>query len=560
MSTMQYTPVSNRLKGRRSLTDYGTPDPSAVDGGVAQTPEQGTSSAPADSTSIPYQPSATGFPLSMVNSSEPGKMAEQDRQVQYLQGNDIDTKLQNRASSSERDEGYFRQEAMNAYGELQRTPGYTQDEAGNIIREGDYSANRWDPANEQKLQLTDDERTAMSGDPNKALEMYDPATTSRIANETSANMRGALSTGYDTQRDVAGQVAESQRGAIDPDALQMDAGVVGKMDKSAANVRAAIDPNQLGVSQSYLDKYPMSDAERQGYVDRATRQTGEQYRNLQRDLEIRAAQSGNASPLAVAAAKARLAQQSAVDQSDARANAELSAAAAQRETLQNSENTRLGANQTYAGLKSNSELSLGDQALNTEKTRLGAQQYLTGAQMQTEGNIAEQQLGIEDTNQARSIDVAAQAGAQAQAANQYNQNTGISSYQTADEQATARAAAIAGNRQGVSQYSQQQGYTQNMGVADALSRGNSTVADKRVAGQQELRGYLTGQQAQASNNVNTANSQRIENYGTMSGATNQSTQNKQNYELGKSSQGFTTALKKAAGGAIGSAVGGVFKP
>ena len=141
---------------------------------------------------------------------------------------------------------------------------------------------------------------------------------------------------------------------------------------------------------------------------------------------------------------------------------------------------------------------------------------------------------------------------------------GIDAYSQADETASNRAGQVATNRQNVPGNAQQQTYDRGMAINTATSNRTAGVADARRAGQAENRGYATGQQTQASNNVNTANAQRIDNYGTTAGAANNATRNKQNYELGKSAQGFTTALKKNLGESIGKGLGGgivsVFKP
>ena len=215
-----------------------------------------------------------------------------------------------------------------------------------------------------------------------------------------------------------------------------------------------------------------------------------------------------------------------------------------------------GAN-TYAGLRSNAELSLADlgvnSALNTEKTRLGAEQALTGYQADTEKNIAAQRLAAEQNKQQMGVSTELELAARKQAANQANQNTGIALQQQIDNAGTSRAGTVATNRQGATQFAQTQKANQGFGVADRTTANALTVANQKKQEEAEGRGFLTGQQTQASNNVNTANSQRIENYGTMMGAANTASRNNQSYQTAQSGQGWGSVLKGIVGGAAGAA-------
>jgi len=497
-----------------------------------------------------YQP-APQYSSADYNSSEPGRMSELDRNFAYNQGGAIDRSLTERAASQGNDEAYFRQKGMDLYGELEQTPGYTDAETQDILGKDGLDKLQYTPEMEQNLQLTEQEQNDIKGDPNKALDWYDPSFTQEIANNTSSRARGQFQEGASNTRGVGDAAAQNQRGVIDRQGLTFDPAtgekIQGAVDSTASNVRGAIDPNKLSVSQSYLDKYPMTDEQKEAMVGKSTRQIGTQYRGLQDDVELRAAQSGNASPAAVAAMKSRLANDEAINMADARANAEVGADAAQRATVQGAEDTRLGAEQNYAGMRSGAELSLGDQSINaglaTEKTRLGAAQALQGYLSDTERNVADQQIGIESQQQARGIETELAAGAQEQQANQANQKLGIDAYSQADETASNRAGQVATNRQNVTGNAQQQTYDRGMAINTATSNRTAGVADARRAGQAENRGYATGQQTQASNNVNTANAQRIDNYGTTAGAANNATRNKQNYELGKDANSWQTVAK-----------------
>lgn len=531
------TPVTSQ-----ELSDYGGPN---VLGDYNR-----TDAPPATST---YNPAA-------VSDKDPGGMSLQDRQMAYSEGGAIAGSLQNRANQSALDEGYFQQKAIDQYNPiLSGQGGYDPETAARIQNQDQLDALQYTPEQAQALQLTGDEQTAMLGDPEKARAYYDPATTDAIENDAGTYVRAERDTGNDNIQAMTGEVANDQRGAIDPTALTMDKGVAAGVNRTVGtagtNVRDAIDYNNLNADTTGMR---MTDAQRQAIVDKSQRQVGNQYRAAQQDLQMRAAASGNASPLAVAAARARLDQQSAVDSADARANAEVGADAAQRQTLMDAEALRMQGANNYAGLRSNAELSLADlgvnSALNTEKTRLGAQQSLTGYLTDAEKNIAAQRLAAENNKQQMGVSTELELAARKQAANQANQNTGIALQQQIDAAGTQRAGTVATNRQNATQFAQTQKANQGFGVADRTTANATTVANQKKAEEAEGRGFLTGQQSQASNNVNTANSQRIANYGTMMGAANTASRNNQNYQSNQDANSWGSVLKKGVGEVIKGAV------
>lgn len=500
-----------------------------------------------------------GFPMSEVNSSEPGKMSEQDRKIAYTMGSEIDSDIQDRGRGQAADEEYFKRKALEAYGDLAETPGYTEEEAADIARKKEWEALNWNPADEERLQLTDEEKQGVMGNPRAGFDYFDPGYTQEIADSTSANVRGAFNSGTDAINETLENGNNLQQGAIDEGALKFDPNTGQAIDTQIAEgskrMRDAADYSKLALDPNFKAKYEMSDAERSGIVGKAQRQVGTQYRALQDDVELNAAQSGNASPAAIAAMKSRLARNSAVDMADARANAEIGASAAQRATFKTAEDMRLGAEQNYAALAAQIESDLiakgVDATLAKEQARLQAQQYLTSVKAETARNIAQQNLDTKTGQQKLQIDMETGLGAQQQAANQANQNMGTQLAVNADQAASDRTKGIAGNRQDVSTYALNSQFQRGQAVNQGVSQGAQTVANARREGQQEVRGFMTGQQAQASDNVNTANDQRIKNFGTMTGAANTATGNKQQYELGKSGQGFTSAFKRSAGNALG---------
>lgn len=512
----------------------------------------------------PYQPGANQFNKDWVNSSEPGKMSEQDRQYAYGSGTDIDYNLQNRANSQASDENYFKQKAMGAYSDLAQTPGYTGQEASDIARKQQWEDLAWKPEDEAKLHLTDDEKNAITGNARAGFDYYDPAFTQEIANNTSANVRGAFNKGQDDLNETLENTNNLQLNAYDKGALKFDPNTGAAIDQTVTEggkrMRDAADYAKLALDPNFKGKYEMGDQERDALVGRAARQVGTQYRALQDDVELNAAQSGNASPAAVAAMKARLARQSSVDMADARANADLEARNAQRQTYQTAEQMRLGAEQNYAQLASQIESDLiakgVDAKLAKEQARIQAEQHIAGLNAETAKNVAQQNLDAKTGQQQLQMGMEKDLGAQEQAANLANQNTGTQLATEADKTASDRAKDIAGNRQDVSQYAQNSQFQRGSAINQGVSQGAQTVADARRTDQKEYRGFLTGEQGNASNNVNTANQQRVSNLGVTTNAANNATQNKQQYELGKSGQSFGTAFKKTLGSSLGNAIGG----
>ena len=562
MTSPYETDFYNRRRRSLDLADY----PASVSTDAAPPPPQqpgagSTSPAPYGGG---YQPVYTqnGYPMNMVSSSEPGKMAEQDRQMIYGQGSQIDSDLQNRIAQQNVEAAQAGTRATELYGGMADRPGYTDEEKAGIQQQEQLDAMKYNPETTQNMYFNDAEWSGSMGDPSKALGWYDPAFTQDIANTGAQNIQGAYSSGSGRVSDAVAAGAAGQRGAIDAQALQMDpnaaAKVQGAVDATGRTVRDAIDYGKLSADLTGLK---MSDAEREGYIGRAQRQVGNQYRALQDDIELRAAQSGNASPMAVAAAKERLARGSAVDMADARANAELQAQAAQRDTYKTAEQMRLQGEQNYAGLRSGSELQLGNQAigagLDSEAMRLRAQQGLTDYQTAAERDIANRGVATAENQQRLGMD-AAQTGANLQQqANMYNQDTGIRAYQTADEQAAARAMALAKNKQDVMQYGDQSQLQRTTGIADrgtaaALATGNARREDTNTAAQ----GFSQARDS-ANQNINTAQGQRVENYGTQSNAANTATRNKQVYELGKSGQGWNQVAKNIVGNIANAATGRV---
>lgn len=487
--------------------------------------------------------SANTANISQVQTQDVEQMPTLDRNWAVAQGAGIDASLEGRGNDQEYLEQYYRNSANSAYAPiLEGKGGYTDAEKGQIVRSDELKALDYNPQMTEDLQLTADEQAAMKGDPDKATQWFDPAWNDQIVTDQTARTREAVA---DTSTNL--------RDTIDPAALRMNDSVAGDVragiDATGANVREAIDRDRMTVSDDFVKGYRMSPEQQQALVDQAGRQVGGQTRAAIGDLEQAAAASGNASPLAVGAARSRLENASAANAADAMTNARIAADRERADREAGIEDRRLSAESGYAGLKSSAELDLGktgtDAALQTEAMRLAAEQELSKNRQGVEGAIGDARLQNE-----------ADIGDKTLAMAQWNQQEGNKVTTQADDRKAERAGTVATNRQGVTQAGQQEQWNRGTGISDRLSGQNTQVADARLETEKEARGFLSGQNAQASENVNTANDQRIQNYGTQAGAMGQATGTAAQYDLGRRGQSFGTAFKTSLGSTLGKTLGG----
>jgi hypothetical protein len=248
-----------------------------------------------------------------------------------------------------------------------------------------------------------------------------------------------------------------------------------------------------------------------------------QYQKMSDEVERRAAAQGNSSPAAIAAIKQQMARQGAIDAGDAMSSAELNVnnVAAQRQ--KDLEGMRLGANQdlstrqtgaatTRYGAASGAAKGLADmEAQGTE--------HAAGTQLSAAGKSAD--LGYDAANaggQAQ-IDAAKTSGTQRLGVDAANQQTGQGLATNADNTASSRA---------------------------------GTVAGQRIAGQDKVRGYLTGQQGAAQQGGQTASGQQIQSQGNTASAVNTATGTGAQAATAKDGKpGIGSQILGAAGGVAG---------
>lgn len=491
----------------------------------------------------PYQPD--------LETDDINRMWRDNRQSQFTQGQDIDKDIQGQEKSRQFEEGQYRGLMNNAYGDLSRTPGYTADESNGIQRTDQYGNLITPDSAYNDLSPSDEEFAGEMGDVNKFGSYL---TRDKIAQMEQADRESAS-----YQRDAYGRAAGGQKSAIDEQAGGYDKAIdrsklsIGDYGKRAANtlasgesaVRGTINKDDLSLSKDFAGKYNMSDADVQGEINKAATNVQNSYGAAKDDLTRSAMASGNADALAVAAGRSRLEHQSAADASDSMTNARIAAKAEQAARLGTSESMRLNAAGTYAGLASTNEQALAARRLaseaDTEKMREGTEQDISNRGMTAATNIGNAKVGAAQYGGALETGVESGIGGQAASTGRYVVDTGTKIATDEEKTQAARWNDYYKSRAGLGQYGIDTKFGQGVTVADKQAAGAKAVADARLAGQREYRGWSadqTGQQLQAGQ---TATGQRIQNYGVQSGAVNNSTSGLSSWEA--ANQG-NTALKK----------------
>jgi hypothetical protein len=496
-----------------------------------------------------------------LTTTDPYERFTQDRTSWYDRGNRIDSDLQGETVYRRGEEQRYGGMMDRAAQDLYETPGYTPQEQAGIMREGesynllneDYSSNF----------LTPGEMEEIRGDPYRSERYYNPGDLDRRNNETAGYVYDSLN---QTEGALTDNVAHTRAGvnaAIDPSKLGLSQEYRGNQDAvlntTAGEVYGAIDPSRLRMDAEYARQAGMSDDEVETTVQAAERNIGNRYRSAVGDLERSAAESGNASPLAIAAARARLERQSAVDAADAGTDAYLAARQAQRDAATGVEGTRLGAEQTYSGLRSGAAMDLGGMASGAvserERLRQGSEQDISSRQMEgalQTGGMAQDAITYAGNSRTSNLQ---QIGDRGQQTGQWSQGTGIDMAGRNEQAASDRGGYIATNRQGVNQGNQAARFDRGFAVNEAQSGRTQTVGDARRQGQQTYLGWASDQTGRNTEAGTTARGQRIDNFGTQAGAVNDATRGNATYDLGRRGQSFGTNFKTSLGSTLGKTLG-----
>lgn len=421
-----------------------------------------------------------------------------------------------------------------ALSDLKTTPGYTPQEASQI--NVDYGGNKTSQDDLGKQFLTSGEQAGIAGDPNAPVGVAGAGTAAEGAqlNAYGANVGNQLAA---YQSNLGGQVQNYQQGvggAVDSLGSGLDSAQdkFGKLDSAVSDPSLAFDPNST--------EKQLSDADVQQMKTAAGTRIGNQYKTAQDQLQRNAAAAGNTSPLAIAAANARLQTQEASDQGDAETNADIAAKQAQYDRASGIEGQRYGETSATQGMKAG--------AATTEEQAAQAAAGLAG----TQGISAAEAAGQAGIGASEAYNNTALSGIQnygqtatSTAADMSKQNTAAAT--TAEEQAAQRAAALAANRQSTQSNVSNTEYGQGMQTQQATSQGAQATGNARIQGNQSYLQGVAGQGAQAQTGGATAVSQQLGAYGTQTTGVNNSTAARANYEVGGTTNSATNQAAKIIG-------------
>jgi len=411
--------------------------------------------------------------------------------------------------------------------QLKETPGYNADEASKIGT--DYG----------QYRTSDEERQWQYGDPQFALKKAEEGNQAQgqVLNQYQENLGHQVQNYGDQTNAGLGELGQGLQYGLN----KLDSGLEGAQGKFGKLDAAVNDPG-LGFDPNGTMKQ-LSDADVEAIKAAAGRRVGNQYQSAQDDISRRAAADGNASPLAIAAAKARLVKSSAAAMGDSEADANIKALQAQYDRAAGIEGQRLGATQTQAGMRAT--------AATTEQAQAQRAAELAGTSALEAGSLyGTQALGARQRVGQTGID----------AANTYG-NTAIGTIgNMADrEWNAANNADVVGTDR--ARLNANQRYTQGMETAGANAQGAQRIGDQRITGQNNYRTGVANQQELAQQGGQKAVDQQLGAYGTKVGGLTTTSANRANYEntgpsgLGKTGTQLLNAVASVGGQAAAAKLG-----
>lgn len=469
---------------------------------------------------------------------------ENDRALAIQRGEELNNDLANYTNQQYGEAGDFSDLQGAAYqGIASGQGGYSGDEKNAILREDELDSLQQTPEEAQQNYLTSDEQNAILGDTERGIRQLgtDEAGIDAAGNTSDANVRGELYQYRDRTNDALNAQDTNVRNAVSG----QKAYTRGVVSGEAANARKYLDPNALNTSAEYNSAYNFGDRDSQDIQDKAARSIQAQSQADEDRLLSDANANGNTSPLAIQAARDRIRLTSGANSADALTDARIQAKLLQLQTAQNKENTRLEAAQNYANLGTNTELNLGQDALENEQSlgaaEIGAESYLGDQRTKTQQALGTTSIGVEKGIGDQKVDIATKGT-----------DRNLAAYQAADAANSTRAGQVATNRQATSEGNQNTQYTRGKSAYDAKSAANTNFANQRRADEQEYRKTLADRQAQAAQNTQVGNQQRIGNYGAETGATNAATGNAiVNYKVPSTTEKVLGGIASVVAGAKG---------
>jgi hypothetical protein len=459
---------------------------------------------------------------------------------------------------------YYRGKGDSAYGEIAAgRGGYSPQQQEDILGRSGLDEMQMTPEERQARFLTEGEQSGIAGDPNKALGWFDPEGLDTINTEGNKRLYEnigesgrALNNTYDEDALSLSKGYRDELGNIVGDQAS---GVRGSLNSGAGRVRGAIDYGKLSLDPEFRRRYEMSDRDVNDMTQSAALTQGNVSRGRIDAIQRAAAASGGMSPLALAGAYNELTTRGDQQANQAMLNARIAAKGMQADRLKTAEGMRLGAEGDYAGLLSNAEMGLSGREADAEM-KLGDRAYGAAtdyeqARVGTERDKQTRRYQIADNNADRSYAATNQVNDNTRSAARYSGETGADLYSRADETASRRAAALAGNRQQTETGAQGDQFDRRRYANDATSTRTRAVADQKLNQEKEYRDWLAGQQKLANDNVQNTFSNRLRNYGQTQQAAQAATNAAGQLQLGKDANGFGANFKRAFGSTLGSFAG-----
>ncbi len=527
-----------------------------------QSPDDQSLTADAPTSPVIGNADNRGF----TENTDPNEMNKQTRARTVGMGDAITaatTGAQNRYGNLE--EGY-RQRGDQAEAGLAQTPGYNDEEAAKLGV--DYGRNKTSTDDLNSRQLTGDEQAGITGNPQQIRAATDPGYMENISQDSADAQRGAtsgLQKGL-TQSFNPADLRQSQGYRDRQGQALTDEGnsIGGTLQGEKGELSSAIDPGKLGQSGDFVGRYRMSNQDVQDMATQAGTTTGQKSQAQEDSIRRAAAAEGNSSPLAIAAAEAQVQRQGDADAGDAMLNARIAGKQMQAGREQTIEAGRVAGQRDISGRQMNAAETLGQQGLTSSETLGGQKVAAANTQeqnrMQGEQDVANRQFDAANVGGQAGIATENRVGQQRQDTARYNQDTSLANEKYIDQAAAARSRDLALNRQGTTADIQNTGFNQGMTTDTSNAQGAKTIGDARRTGEQEYRGYLTGQQQQAQQGGTTARGQQIQNAGQQTSGLNQTSANQGTYNVGSSNANTAlagTVISGVEGGGLKLADGGV---
>ncbi len=452
-ATAQLTPGTS-YEGVRNSGGYGIGETGGMSGGTG----------------------AIGSQWGLDPTNDPKSILANDRKYAYTQGQNLIANYGDSMSAQDQRARSLGGVGDDLYSYMLAHPGYTPEQAKATMNQEGLDKLDWTDQMAKDNQYTDAETAGIQGDPNTALHNY---------NGNVEGLRG------DARNFTQGQKDIYDTGATD---LNTAAG------KESGALDSSIDASKLGLSDTYTTQHQFGPEDQQALIEDAGRTVGQGTAAVTDQLQRQANAAGTNAPLAMSAALDRQRQTGAVASADAMTKAKIQAAQLGLTTGQQTETTRLGAEQDISGRRMDAAKTIGAQdAANQQFLTAGraSSGLTTGAAGLAESNrIAEQQSSL-----AGAGELLAQQRAQALAqnrtqTNQANQAAQFTrgSYQDQAESQRATQAATA-TRNDLTSARQDVRNEEQMGYNESNSR---------MAGQLQAFGATTGAGQSSQQNAITA--------------------------------------------------------